>query len=136
MISIPWVALGPWSVGFAFGYATGLSTTPGTTWKVIGAIAGLVGGITAWREHGKETGFLLTSLSFGFVVGITLGAIIRRSGPWDVMDPTWSSIMHNEPTWIVAIWMTLYFGLILGLIFVWLGLPLIDWLLDTVKNFV
>jgi len=114
-----WLEIGCWWMGFAFGYATGMSKSTGTTWKVLGVLAGMVGGIGAWINNGEQLGILLTCLAIGFSFGITIGAILRRKGYWDVALLRFSPFMHNKaPSWLVVLVQTLGVGTPTGIIFI------------------
>ena len=116
-----WIAIGSWSVGFVLGYVAGLSKSSGTVSKVLGIIAGLIGGVAAWLKAGDQMGIYLTCIAIGFALGVTLGAIIRRKGIWDIQDPGTSKFMHEEASpWYVAIVKAIYCGLPIGLLFIWL----------------
>ena len=84
--------IGAFLLGFSFGCGAGMSKTPGTTWKVLGFIAGMIGGIVAWISIGEYAGLLISCLSVGLLFGMFTGATLRKRGTMDMMyrTPLWT----------------------------------------------
>lgn len=72
-------------LGLAIGLATGLSETEGTVKRAIIAITTLAGGGgTIGIIRGQEqAGWLVTSLSIGFISGMLIGGVLREGFVFD-----------------------------------------------------
>jgi len=87
--------IGAFLLGFSFGCGAGMSKTPGTTWKVLGTIAGMVGGVggvATWISIGEYAGLIISCLSVGLLFGMFTGATLRKRGTVDMMyrTPLWT----------------------------------------------
>ena len=75
--------------GIALGFITGLSESEGASHKALSVLGGLggAGGLIVWSQGIETVGIILGTVSFGFLLGVVVGAILRKFAILNVMLP-------------------------------------------------